>query len=139
MRISVMREAMLLAVMGATCFALGCGGDESGKGETVSVITTEELVALLEQDPPPFLLDVRTPGEYAQGHIPGAVLIPDYALGERVSELAKHGDRTIVVYCEVGSRSAAAANTLLEKGFPHVANYRGSMRAWRQAGLEVER
>jgi len=139
MRTMVKREATLLAVLGTMLLALGCGGDGGGKGETVSVITTEELVALLEQDPPPFLLDVRTPGEYGQGHIPGAVLIPDYALGERVSELAKYGDRTVVVYCEVGSRSAAAAKTLLEKGFPHVANYRGSMRAWRRAGLEVER
>jgi len=117
--------------------APGCGGKSSSR--EVSTITTEELAAALEQTPPPFLLDVRTPGEYAQGHIPGAVLVPSYALEDRVSELAKYGDRTVVVYCEVGSRSAKAARTLLAKGFPHVVNYEGSMRAWREAGQEVEK
>jgi len=121
----------------ATLAASGCGG--KGSGQEVPTITTEELAAALEQTPPPFLLDVRTPGEYAQGHIPGAVLVPSYALEDRVSELAKYGDRTIVVYCEVGSRSAKAVRTLLAKGFPHVVDYEGSMRAWREAGQEVEK
>ena len=133
------RGLTLLAVGGILLLALGCGGEKGGKGGEIPVITTEELVALLEQDPPPFLLDVRTPGEYEQGHIPGAVLVPEYALEKRVIELARYGDQTIVVYCEVGARSAAATRTLLGKGFPHVVNYRESMRGWREAGLEVER
>jgi rhodanese-related sulfurtransferase len=127
------RGARLLLIL--ALLAAGCGG----KGREVPTLTTEELAAALEETPPPFLLDVRTPGEFAAGHIPGAVLVPAYEVEKRASELAKYGDRTLVVYCEVGARSARAARTLLAKGFPHVVEYHGGMRAWRKAGLEVER
>lgn len=61
------------------------------------------------------LLDVRTPAEYAEGHLPGAINIPVQELEARTNELPK-GSR-IVVYCRSGARSARAKSLLEAKGF----------------------
>jgi rhodanese-related sulfurtransferase len=61
------------------------------------------------------LLDVRTPGEFAMGAIPGAKNIPVQSLGGRLDELAK--DKPIVVYCASGMRSASALSLLKSKGY----------------------
>lgn len=61
------------------------------------------------------LLDVRTPGEYAGGHLDGAINIPVDALASRIGELA--ADKPVVVYCRSGRRSAIATELLTEKGF----------------------
>lgn len=74
------------------------------------------------------LLDVRTPEEYAAGHIPGAVNIPVQVLGGRMDELPDR-ERTIVVYCRSGVRSANAANMLRGAGFTAVHDL-GGMGAW---------
>jgi rhodanese-related sulfurtransferase len=77
---------------------------------------------------PPFLLDVREPGEYELCHIEGAKLIPLGELPQRVSELEKSGD--IVVYCHVGERSANATLFLRNSGFKRVRNLKGGIKAW---------
>ena len=61
------------------------------------------------------LLDVRSPGEFAGGALPGAKNIPVQSLGSRLSELPK--DRPIVVYCASGMRSASARSLLVKNGF----------------------
>lgn len=80
------------------------------------------------------LLDVRQPVEYAQGHLPGSVLIPVVELGDRVSELDPR--KPTVVYCASGSRSRAAAGILLHAGFREVHNMEGGMNAWEGAMAE---
>jgi rhodanese-related sulfurtransferase len=62
-----------------------------------------------------FLLDVRTPQEFASGHIPGAVNIPVDDLRSRLGELP--GDRQIAAYCQVGQRGYLATRILQQKGF----------------------
>jgi rhodanese-related sulfurtransferase/rubrerythrin len=74
------------------------------------------------------LLDVRQPGEYQEGRIPGAKLIPLPELNDRLDELP--GDEPIVAYCAVGGRSRAAAQLLAGKGFNEVYNLRGGIKAW---------
>jgi len=72
------------------------------------------------------LLDVRSPDEFSDGHIEGAVNIPVDQVGARLSSLPR--DKPIVVYCAMGSRSAAAATRLAAAGF-NVKNL-GPMAAW---------
>lgn len=72
------------------------------------------------------LLDVRTPEEFADGHLPGARNIPVGDLSARLGELPR--DRTVVVYCHSGARSARATATLREAGIR--ARDLGPMRAW---------
>ena len=74
------------------------------------------------------LLDVRTPEEFAQGHIPGALNIPVDQLRARLDEVGAK-DRTIVLYCRSGRRSATAASMLQTAGYPHLIDI-GPMTAW---------
>jgi phage shock protein E len=82
-------------------------------------------------------LDVRTPEEYAAGHIPGVVLIPLDELPNRLDEVPK--DKTIVVTCRSGNRSAQAADILRQAGYTDVHNMVGGITAWEQAGYPVEK
>ncbi|MBI4816902.1 MAG: rhodanese-like domain-containing protein [Deltaproteobacteria bacterium] len=76
------------------------------------------------------LLDVRTPGEFGNGHIQGAVNIPVDQLQARLAELGAK-DKSIVVYCQSGGRSAAAKSLLDRAGFTTVYDL-GPMSAWPQ-------
>ena len=71
------------------------------------------------------LVDVRTSGEYASGHIEGAVNIPVQELPTRVGELGKDKSKAIVVYCQSGGRSSHAKMLLERAGFTKVGNLGG--------------
>lgn len=77
-----------------------------------------------------FLLDVRTPTEFTQGHIPGAVNIPLEELRERLSELPR--DQAITTYCKVGQRGYLATRLLNQNGF-RTANLSGGYHLWSNA------
>lgn len=74
------------------------------------------------------LLDVRQPGEYEQGHLAGALLIPVKELGSRSAELDRN--KPLIVYCRSGVRSKAASQLLLADGFKDVYNMSGGIMAW---------
>jgi len=74
------------------------------------------------------LLDVRTPGEFGNGHLPGARNIPLQTLPASLKQVGKKGDK-VVVYCQSGGRSAQARALLESKGF-EVTDL-GPMSAWR--------
>lgn len=76
------------------------------------------------------LLDVRQPGEYEQGHLPGAVLLPLGELAQRASEL--DADDHIIVYCRSGVRSRSAAQLLKANGFDKVYNLSGGILSWKR-------
>ncbi|HKQ61875.1 MAG TPA: molybdopterin-synthase adenylyltransferase MoeB [Candidatus Polarisedimenticolaceae bacterium] len=86
-----------------------------------------ELKARLDSGEPPLLLDVRTPGEWALGHIAGAQWIPLHELPARHGEL--DGAREVVAYCHRGTRSALAVRWLREHGF-RARNLAGGIDAW---------
>lgn len=71
------------------------------------------------------VLDVRTPEEFSQGHIPGAILIPDYELAKRAEKELPDKNALILVYCRSGNRSRQAANTLLKLGYTNVKDFGG--------------
>ncbi len=92
--------------------------------------------ARLEQTPRPFLLDVRQPEEYKQGHISGAELIPLGELGQKMRRIPK--DREVICVCHSGNRSSVAARQLAAAGYK-VSNLRGGMISWERAGLPVKK
>lgn len=83
------------------------------------------------------LLDVRTPAEFADGHIPGAVNIPVQELAQRAGELPDR-DRQIVVYCRSGRRSADAARWLEQRGHGRVIDL-GGMSNWPAEAAPAQR
>jgi len=123
-------------------FALTVGG-KAGLIEAIEYRTSgyEEIGAAegsaLLANISPFILDVRTPGEFATGHIAGAVLIPVQVLQARIKELDGRQDQPLFVYCRSGNRSTVAANILMTAGFEKVVNLRGGMNEWVGMGLPV--
>ena len=94
--------------------------------------TIEELSQALGQGAT--LIDVREPGEYAQGHVPGARLVPMGQLPSRLGEL----DRAARVYvvCASGGRSSAMVDVLIAAGFDAVS-VAGGTTGWQRAGRRV--
>jgi len=82
------------------------------------------------------IVDVREPWEYARDHIPSAKLTPLGQIIARPQEVITADN--VVFVCEVGQRSAVAAELAAAAGMQHVFNLEGGMQAWRNAGLPVE-
>jgi phage shock protein E len=91
-------------------------------------ITGAEARTLVAQGA--LLLDVRTAGEFAGGHVEGAVNVPIGELDEKLGALPAKKDQPIVVYCHSGRRSAAARQVLERAGFTKVVDL-GAMSNWR--------
>lgn len=85
----------------------------------------------------PVVIDVRETWEYAQGHVPGALLIPLGDLSRRVDELDPATPTAVI--CATGSRSQSAAALLGQKGFETIYNILGGTLGWMQSGLPLER
>ena len=105
----------------------------SGKVEEVDAVTFKNLIASRNG----VVLDVRTPGEVAQGVIPDAFVIDISQSGfeEKIQSLPK--DKEIYVYCAVGGRSRQAAEILAANGFPKVYNLSGGIVEWNRKGFDV--
>lgn len=82
-----------------------------------------------------FILDVRQPNEWNEGHIPNATLIPLDQLAQRVNELPR--DREIVVVCRSGNRSREGTLILLENGFKQVSSMAGGITDWTAKGYPL--
>lgn len=100
-------------------------------------VTVAEAKEMLTSDDV-VVIDVREPHEYAGGHVPSASLLPVNSLFARREELPK--DKKIVFVCEVGQRSALAAELAAAAGLPadRLYNLDGGTSAWKKAGEPVE-
>ncbi len=96
---------------------------------TYEQITQEQAKELLDSEEDYVLLDVRTQLEYEEGHIPGAVLLPDYEVSEKAEELLPDKDQLILVYCRSGNRSKSASRALAELGYTNVKEF-GGIQDW---------
>jgi rhodanese-related sulfurtransferase len=102
---------------------------EVGTHDATRLMNTENAV----------LLDVREPKEMSGSRVPNSVHIPLSQLKSRVGELAKSTARPVIVYCERGQRARGAAGILGRNGFEKVFLLRGGYKAWREAGLPVQK
>lgn len=98
---------------------------------SVSNVTAQQVQELLDQKSLKFILDVRTPHEYAAGHLPGAINVPLQQLTARLNDLKKHSDQPVLVYCESGGRSPKAVGQLLNNGFTDIRHYNKGYSTWR--------
>ncbi len=98
-------------------------------------ISPAELHAQRESGVAPVVIDVRTPAEYASGHVPGAVNIPFDRVAERIGEVdAPHG---VALYCMIGPRARKGESALLAAGYEKIFHLEGGLAAWQAAGLPV--
>jgi len=109
--------------------------------QTNTQITADEFhshwLAANEKGDACVLIDVRTPEEYANGHVPSAKLLPLNTLPERATEIER--DRTVYLICQGGMRSAQAIAYLVnEYGHSNLVNISGGTMAWISAGHPIE-
>lgn len=102
-------------------------------------VSPQTLATQVTADEAPFLLDVRSAREFAEGHIPGAVNMPYREIPERLDELQPWADKPIIIYCEVGIRAGIAEAVLEQTGFEQILMLEGHMQAWRQVGLPIDK
>ncbi len=86
-------------------------------------ITPQEAMQMMQGDA--IILDVRTQAEYDQGHIPNAVLLPDTEIRSKAETLLPDKQKTMLVYCRSGRRSAVAAKELVQMGYSKVYDFGG--------------
>ena len=123
--IAVISGGMLLW----TSFSRGSGGGGVPPAEAVRLMNREKGV----------LIDVCEPSEHAAGHCTGARNIPLAQLEQRAAELPKNKQLPVLLMCQSGARASRAAATLRKLGYERALPVSGGLRAWREAGLPVEK
>ena len=116
--------AAVAALMAALLSACGASSKPSYRQ-----ITADEAARMMQEETDFVLLDVRTQEEYASGHIPGAICIPNETIGsEEIPELPDK-DQLILVYCRSGNRSKQASQKLAEQDYTNVVEF-GGINGW---------
>ena len=110
---------MLISILLLT----GCGASRAAA--SYRQITTEDAVSLMEQESGYLILDVRTPEEFAAGHIPGAINIPNETIGDADIPQLPDKDQLILVYCRSGNRSKQASEKLAALGYTNIVEFGG--------------
>jgi rhodanese-related sulfurtransferase len=124
----------------------GAGQIVADARETLPEITVAQARQEWEQGQVALLLDVREPGEWEKGHIPGAVPAPrgmlewyaDPTTPYAKPELTTKRDARIVVACASGGRSLLAAQTLKAMGYTDVVSMAGGFNEWSKQGFPIE-
>jgi rhodanese-related sulfurtransferase len=109
-------------------------------------ISAADAAETIKRNPATLVVDVREPAEYAEGHIPGALLVPrgvleakaDLEYAAREPRLADRS-QPIIVQCASAARSAMAAEVLQQMGFTNVRSLAGGIVAWKEKGLPIEK
>jgi len=133
--ISALYGAVMGLMLTSSSFS---GGPAGGKPERFQRLAVAQA-AQLAKHPGTFILDVRTPQEYAEGRLAGAVLLPVSELSLRLGDLPKDKTAPMLVYCAVGPRAEAAARLLTEQGYTSVNELKGGITAWKAEGQPVVR
>ena len=118
-KIKLLISMMLSAVLLSSC---GTAGSSSLGYRQISM---DEAVAMMKDEKNYIILDVRRPDEYAEGHIPGAINVPNEEIG--TAEIAKLPDKAqlILVYCRSGRRSKEASEKLVKLGYTNIVEFGG--------------
>ena len=122
---------LLAALLGVTLLA-GCGGS----GGSVTTVDPQTFLSTAKQSGV-VVVDVRTPSEYAAGHVDGAINIDVEGAGfdDEIAKLDKNA--TYAVYCHSGRRSGLATDAMAKAGFTHVYNLQGGISDLQSAGATI--
>ena len=116
--------ALLTFTLPFGCVGCSDGGSADGSA-TYDQISGAEAKALMDSESGYVIIDARTQEEYDQGHIPGAILIPEYEIADRAEKELPDKDQLILVYCRSGRRSKIAAEELVKLGYTNVKEFGG--------------
>jgi rhodanese-related sulfurtransferase len=121
----------VIALFASVLLLAGCSSGSNAIDQSVSEFSSKVTEAGV------ITLDVRTPGEFNEGHIEGALLV-DFESGNFENEIAAlDKTKTYAVYCRSGSRSGQAVKVMSDAGFTSVYNLNGGVIDWANAGLPL--
>ena len=117
-------KKLIPILLSALMFA-GCAGTSNSQTNTYRQITVDEAVTMMAQETGYIILDVRRPDEFAAGHIPNAINVPNESIGtDEIPELPNK-DQLIMVYCRSGRRSKEASEKLVKLGYTNIVEFGG--------------
>ena len=119
------RNKRFLLMLLTLALPFGCVGCSDGGSATYEQISGAEAKALMDSESGYIIIDARTQEEYNEGHIPGAILIPEYEIADRAEKELPDKDQLILVYCRSGRRSKIAAEELVKLGYTNVKEFGG--------------
>ena len=119
-----MKLKKLIPFLLSAVFLTGCAVPQ-GQTNCYRQITMDEAVIMMEREQGYIILDVRRPDEFAVGHIPNAINVPNESIGtDEISELPNK-DQLIMVYCRSGRRSKEASEKLVNLGYTNIVEFGG--------------
>jgi len=135
------RSLLVVMLAGAAAVPMVLAADPApAAAASAELVSQADLLTRIERkDPDLVVLDVRTPAEYAAGHVPGARNISHDQLSSRLAELAPLREKQVVLYCRSGRRTLLAADVLHAAGFTRLAHLEGDFLAWEAEHRPIER
>ena len=121
------RGWLIILMITLSIFTVAACGDKNDKGETLTYeqISAEEAKVIMDTEKEYVIIDARTGSEFAEGHIEGAILIPEYEIADRAEKELPNKDALILVYCRSGRRSKIASEELVKLGYTNVKEFGG--------------
>ena len=117
-------KKLIPIILSALMFT-GCAGTSNNQTNTYRQISMDEAVTMMAQESGYIILDVRRPDEFAAGHIPNAINVPNESIGtDEIPELP-YKDQLIMVYCRSGRRSKEASEKLVKLGYTNIVEFGG--------------
>ena len=123
MKIKFILRVFVMMWLSMSIVLTGCSNPS--EGGSYMQISMNEAVEMMETEKDYIILDVRTIEEYEEGHIPGAICVPNETIGENVIEELPDKGQVILVYCRSGNRSKQAATKLAEQGYTNIYEFGG--------------
>ena len=115
----------LIPILLSALMFTGCAGTSNNQTNTYRQITMDEAVTMMAQETGYIILDVRRPNEYAAGHIPNAINVPNESIGTSDIPELPNKDQLIMVYCRSGRRSKEASEKLVKLGYTNIVEFGG--------------
>ena len=115
----------LLAITLTSCGNNNTDEVQTNMNNTYEQISGEQAKALMDSEKDYVIIDARTQEEFDGGHIPGAVLIPEYEIAQRAEDELPDKNQLILVYCRSGRRSKIASQALVDLGYTNVKEFGG--------------
>ena len=114
----------LIPILLSTLLFTGCASSNN-QANTYRSITMDDAVNMMAQETGYIILDVRRPDEFAAGHIPNAIIVPNETIGTAEIPELPDKNQLIMVYCRSGRRSKEAAEKLVKLGYTNIVEFGG--------------
>ena len=114
---------LVMALIMTTVFILG------SCGTGYKQISQDEAMQIMEEESGFLIVDVRRPDEFAEGHIEGAINVPNEGIAEEMPEELPDKDQLLLIYCRTGRRSKEASEKLAKIGYKNVYEF-GGINTW---------